>query len=250
MFYTLSKALLFIIQPSFWLFCLVVLSFISRSSIKRKRLRWLAFGLFLFFGNNFLYEKVISTLEWNKTPLANESYEYGVILGGYGEYNTIGEGIELFRSADRLTEAVALYGEGKINKLLISSGVHEEGHPEHNEAKITSDLLMRMGIPQSDIVLEQNSWNTYQNAMMTKELLGERDTEILLITSAFHMNRAKACFEKQGFKVVPYPVDFIADNEPRDWTWYVIPSFRTLTEWQIPLKEWVGTIVYRTKGYL
>ena len=31
---------------------------------------------------------------------------------------------------------------------------------------------------------------------------------ILLMTSAYHMKRAKKTFERQNFKVNPYPVDF------------------------------------------
>ncbi|NNK80284.1 MAG: DUF218 domain-containing protein, partial [Flavobacteriales bacterium] len=71
-----------------------------------------------------------------------------------------------------------------------------------------------------------------------------------LITSAFHMKRAIACFEKQGVRVKPYPVDYYSDDDPVSWSYYVVPSLRTAIDWQIPIKEKVGWIVYKLKGYL
>ena len=34
------------------------------------------------------------------------------------------------------------------------------------------------------------------------------NSSIILVTSAFHMHRSKYLFEKQGFEVTPFPVDF------------------------------------------
>ena len=34
------------------------------------------------------------------------------------------------------------------------------------------------------------------------------NSSIILVTSAFHMDRSKYLFEKNGFDVTPFPVDF------------------------------------------
>lgn len=250
MFYTLSKALLFLIQPTIWLLVLVVLGFRTRSRIKRKRYVWSAVFLFMIMGNSFLYEQVIEGMEWS--PQKKAHHEVGILLGGYGEYNSQHEGLEFFRTADRLTETAALYHEGLLEKILISSGVHEEGHPEWNESKISKDYLMRIGIPDKDILVEDRSWNTYQNALESKRLLDSLgfSSTPMLITSAFHMKRAMACFKKQGLECVPYPVDYIYDEEPGSFFSYLVPSLGIMMAWQIPIKEWVGMQVYRLKGYL
>ena len=35
-----------------------------------------------------------------------------------------------------------------------------------------------------------------------------KNSEIILVTSAFHMPRAEKVFQNQNLKVIPYPVDF------------------------------------------
>ena len=69
-----------------------------------------------------------------------------------------------------------------------------------------------MGIPLSSILSTKSVNNTYQEAKEIKELIKKNNLpikkEIILVTSAFHMKRAKKIFEREGFKVQPFPVDF------------------------------------------
>jgi len=63
------------------------------------------------------------------------------------------------------------------------------------------------------------------------------------------MPRAKGCFVKQGIEIISYPADYLQRNRlsPGD---YLIPDLSCFSEWQAIIKEWVGTIVYRIKGYV
>ena len=66
------------------------------------------------------------------------------------------------------------------------------------------EILEVMGVPGRSMLLERNSRNTYDNALYTAVVLNNKNIKrILLVTSAFHMRRAVALFEKQGFDVVP-----------------------------------------------
>src|SRR5258706_7873052 len=70
-------------------------------------------------------------------------------------------------------------------------------------------FLVEIGIPPEDIIIENKSNNTYENAIFTKEIL-QRDFpngRFLLFTAAFHMRRAVACFKKVGMEVTPYGTD-------------------------------------------
>lgn len=249
MFYTLSKALLFLLQPTIWMMALLLIALVTRSKRKRKRLLFGSLLLFIVFGNSLLFDRCLRMIEYDELPSARATFEYAVVLGGYGEYNTRSENIEFFRSADRLTEAIALYQEGRVQRIVLSSGVHEDGHPEWNEAEISKDYLVRAGVPSSDIILEDRSWNTHENAFYTSQII-DKGASTVLITSAFHMNRALACFEKQGLRVTPYPVDFMTDDDPVNISYVLIPSLRTAMEWQVIIKEQVGILVYRLKGYI
>ena len=80
--------------------------------------------------------------------------------------------------------------------------------------------------------------------------LPTRKSRILLVTSAFHMCRAQRLFERQGLKVLPFPVDFQARGrwagplwrDPTQW----LPSARALDDSSRALRELLGRLVYLT----
>ena len=72
---------------------------------------------------------------------------------------------------------------------------------------------------------------------------------ILLVTSAYHMRRALALFERQGLTVVPAPTDYqqlVAKPAVPGW----LPTVGALHQTTDALHEIVGYWVYRWKGWL
>jgi uncharacterized SAM-binding protein YcdF (DUF218 family) len=68
------------------------------------------------------------------------------------------------------------------------------------------------------VTLETESRNTMENAAFSKKLAAVApDKPWVLITSARHMPRSVGLFRKQGWAVIPYPVDFITLPE-KGWT--------------------------------
>ena len=69
-----------------------------------------------------------------------------------------------------------------------------------------------MGLPIKDLYSTQPVLNTYEEAKAIKNILSEKITsnkpKIILVASAFHMQRAKKVFEREGINVNPYPVNF------------------------------------------
>ncbi len=91
--------------------------------------------------------------------------------------------------------------------LIISGGGFSK---EANLYKKDLNLIEKICKCKIPIFLEQNSFNTYQNAKYTAKLfktLGLKK-EIYLVTSAYHMKRAVILFKKFGFKIITKPVDF------------------------------------------
>lgn len=96
------------------------------------------------------------------------------------------------------------------------------------------------------IITEKNSKNTYQNSAYSKEIFDKNhfDKKIILITSSYHMFRAKRTFEKQGFSVCPIPV-----------TSYEIEgggifNFSNAIKSIILFNEYFGIVGYAIKGWL
>ena len=91
--------------------------------------------------------------------------------------------------------------------------------------------------------------NTAEEAAAIRNLLPAR-ARILLVTSAFYMRRTQRLFERQGLKVLPFPVDFQARGrwagplwrDPSQW----LPSARALDDSSRALRELLGRLVYRS----
>src|SRR5690606_17959955 len=112
-------------------------------------------------------------------------------------------------------------------------------------------LLEGLGIDPARVMHETVSRNTYENAIETRRLLEgviAPGQTWLLVTSAFHMPRAAAIFEKAGFDLVPWPVDFRALSTRG------FPDFfgtgDDIDKLASALKEYVGIAAYAAAGYL
>ena len=99
-------------------------------------------------------------------------------------------------------------------------------------------------------MVETGSQNTRENAEFSKSLLAAKGAKrLLLVTSAFHMPRAVPCFRKLGMQVTPVPTDYQSGWEhpepPLGW----LPDAEHLFRSKFALKEWLGLIVYRLRGW-
>ncbi len=110
---------------------------------------------------------------------------------------------------------------------------------------------LRLGVPESVIVLEEQSRTTYENALYTKARLGA--ARILLVTAAYHMPRAVGLFEKQGFVVTPVTCGYESTHRPQEaWgqttAFDFIPTAKALLLTTQAIDEAVGILVYWIAG--
>ncbi|MCP4456821.1 MAG: YdcF family protein [Cytophagales bacterium] len=221
---------------------------ITKNPRRKSRLRIVAVIFILLFSNPWLSHVVIRSMEEEPVQL-QKNYRIGIVLSGMLESGiTITDQIHLAQGADRIIEAVRLYNRGAIQNILISGGKADINFPEENEGEKLVELVRSMGVPDSAIMLENQSHNTFENAKFTGRLLANDTSDLLLITSAFHMKRALACFTKQNIKVDTYPVDYRA---PSDFRWaHMVPKSSALENWNMVIKEIVGLIAYKVAGYI
>ena len=76
-----------------------------------------------------------------------------------------------------------------------------------SEGAVLKKYAIKYGIKAEDILVTRDALNTFEESQAVKELLGENKS-IILVTSAFHMKRAKKLFERKGFNVTAYKVDY------------------------------------------
>jgi len=132
----------------------------------------------------------------------------------------------------RVTKTIEIYRDHP-HKIILS-GVRGAMN------KIKS-FLINLGVSEKDIVIDGQSYNTYQNALATKKIVGNND--FILVTSAFHMPRAMLIFEKLGMHPKPCPTDFREENN------YTLLSFlprsKNLKKSNLAFHEYLGILFYK-----
>lgn len=188
-------------------------------------------------------------------PAALPRFDAIVVLGGgvwtKGTLRPAHELVDL--TMQRTACAADLFLQGVAPKLLLSGGdarIFGRGPTESVEMK---RWAQRLGVPEAAILLEERSRTTYENAVYTKQILG--DASVLLVTSASHLPRATALFRKQGLQVTPYPCGYRVQHRPADgWddltVFDFIPDNRSLDKTTDAVAEIAGFVLYRLAGKL
>lgn len=256
MFFILSKVLYFLIQPINWVIGLMLYALFSKKKERKRKALVGAIILTLFFTNRFISNHVMKLWEV-KTITADEivlPYKVGILLGGYSNSHILPnhDRHNFSQRGSRFFNAYELYKTGKIEKILLTGGTGDLLEDQKSEAPMVANLLIKLGVPKEDIIVEPDSRNTYENAIFTKRILQEKNIKgnALLITSAYHMRRSQACFNKAGISFTPYSVDFIGEKSRWHPEHSILPDRNGFYFWEIMIKEWVGYVAYWVKGYV
>lgn len=149
-------------------------------------------------------------------------------------------------AASRLLTTVRLYREMNVPIILSGGQVFADSGAE---AEIARRILLGMGVPEKDIIVEGRSLNTTQNAIYSAEILRKHGfMRPVLVTSAFHMPRSVLCFEKQGIEVMPYPTDYQVNPVGRFHYNMLRPNPEKLYDSALVCQELLRTLVTRVVG--
>ena len=244
MFYIASKLLAFLSKPIIWIFILLIIALGFKS--KRKKMLCITFFAFYFFTNSFIADSCARLWEIPRFH-PTETYDVGIVLGGIADYDKITKAHNFNKHADRLIDAEQLYHQGKIKKILISGGDGVLFNDSYIEANAIRDHLLLNQIPSEDILIENTSRNTKENAFNSAEILKKEysNGNFLLITSANHMKRAQFCFEKAGIITQAFPTDCTTSYTNFGVEYMFLPRINALEVWESLIHEWIGYTVYK-----
>lgn len=173
-----------------------------------------------------------------------------IVLGGFfeGTINLARGGYELNSGGDRIVEAAVLARRYPDARVVVTGGSGSLLLEGEADGATAPRLLEALGVEPHRLVMEDQSRDTYENAVMTRDLIDPRPGEIwLLVTSAFHMPRSVMLFRKAGFDVVPWPADYRSSG--RD-TFGLSRhnAIHTLQTTSVAMREWIGLVAYRLTG--
>lgn len=172
-----------------------------------------------------------------------------VVLGGVvDQFMTRARGQPSINGAvERLTEFMALAKRHPNARLVFSGGSGAVFDQSVKEATAVRQFIASQGMDVSRVQFESESRNTVENATLTKDLAQPKPGERwVLVTSALHMPRSMGAFRAAGWRIIPFPVDYLtsADYSPMDGVGFG----RGLSALSTAMREWVALAVYRILG--
>jgi uncharacterized SAM-binding protein YcdF (DUF218 family) len=262
MFLFLSKLLPLFIYP-LGLACLLLL--LALATLWKRR--WLsalsillALAVLLAGGNGWVATQLTQSLEWQNLPESLPNADAIVVLGGSVKPEIPPRPwIDLSEEGDRSLYGAQLYRQGKAPLVILSGGRIDWKGGGPPESADMAKLVEALGVPAQAIVQDPTSLNTYENAVNVRQILEARGLRrVLLVTSAMHMPRSLQIFAKQGIEAIAAPTDFRVtrqelrepNSSPQAIVLNLLPDADRLQQTTRAIKEYIGTVVYRLRGWL
>ena len=252
MYFLFSKILLFLLFPFSWAVGFLLIALFAKKAMLKRRSLIISAAILFVFSNPYLIYKFAQC--WD-VPTGNiqkgKVYSAAIVLGGFSGEDINGGG-NFNLSADRFLQGIKLKMTGKAARIMITSGNGSLLPDGFSEGAWAKGQLKEFGFPDSVVLIEQRSRNTFENASFSKTILDKAHVQApyLLITSAFHMRRSLYIFKSEGLNVVPYTCNYITGNSKLSFDTCVLPDANALSTWQIYLKEVVGLCVAHIKYQL
>ena len=204
----LHKILPLIASPLFLIIFFIILGMIFKS----KKITLFGVVILIFCSLPIISNKLINYLEKDYTlqdaSVINNA-DAIVVLSGMIKTIKVNDKLkyEFGGAVDRILSGIDLFKNNKASLLILTKGQlpWSLGIPEGEYLK---EFAIKFGVPEESILLTDNVQNTDQEAKSVKKLLNSNDVKVILVTSAFHMPRAKKVFEASDIKVIPFAVDF------------------------------------------
>ncbi len=166
--------------------------------------------------------------------------------------------VDLSEEGDRALYGALLYRQNKAPWLILSGGRITWGKDAPPESADMAAIAQVMGVPNQAILQDSRSLNTYENAVNVGKILDQQGLQrrVLLVTSALHMPRSRLIFQRQGIDAISAPTDFLVTEGDLEQGSLqaslldLIPDAEELTHSTRALKEYIGLVVYRLRGWL
>jgi uncharacterized SAM-binding protein YcdF (DUF218 family) len=246
MFYLASKTVDVLLEPWWW--CALLC---AAAVVLRRRIRWamaitaLAAAVLVIFSMPATAAFLWNQLEAGVEPAAQwpNQVDALVLLGGAVDVlGSTDEHVSWNNNQERLSAAVELMRANRARRVIVSGASGVPWLP--SEAELFRRELERAGVDAEAIIVEPLARNTDENARNVAELLRTHGLEtVLVLTSAYHVPRARLCFAAAHVHADYWPVDFRMRDAQRESS--LLPRAHYLAKSTEALREFAGRLVYR-----
>jgi uncharacterized SAM-binding protein YcdF (DUF218 family) len=157
-----------------------------------------------------------------------------------------------WRDANRFFGGLELYRAGKAPLMVFTGGTVPGRLDVASEGEVLVGYATAMGVSGDSVVTTGRVVNTAEEAKAVAQLMKRRradvgavvQTRVLLVTSAYHMSRARLQFARAGLTVLPFPVDFQSSAGTGVRIEDLLPDAAALKETELVWRELYGRLYY------
>lgn len=129
------------------------------------------------------------------SPLTTHANAIVVLGGGVDKEGHPGES-----TVERVLYGTALYKEGFAPVVVLSTGKTLR----FSEARVMRELALSLGVPEGDLLLEEDSRNTYENILYVGRLSRRKGWKrAIIVSSPYHMRRVALLYRKNHLEMSP-----------------------------------------------
>ena len=223
--------------------------------LKSKKLFFASLSILYFFSLGVTSDFLISYVEnpYEMIPLKDvKNANSIVVLAGMRSFTQKRQEVIEWQDPDRFFAGIRLFKQGKSKRIIFTNGYEPFFGNQISEGVLNRKDAIFMGIPSDSVLITGKAKNSYEESVELRKLFNKEQflsNEIILITSAFHMKRAKKLFERAGFEVFEFPVDFKEKCLKTKLEYNVmcfIPNVKKLSASSLALREILGRIIYKS----
>ncbi len=151
------------------------------------------------------------------------------------------------RTFYRCLHAADLYHQNPC-PIIVTGATSDPDADEVGCAPVMRKLLVKLGVKPEDLIVENGSFSTYENAVACKKIIDEKAFHtVILVTDATHLPRAVRCFQSVGTNVIPSGCMYRSSHVSADYTGF-IPGVDAAHWVDRACHEWQGIAWYWLRG--
>ncbi len=190
---------------------------------------------------------IIGTVEENHAYDGGARVDAIILLGGGvidGVADFSGTSIPAPDMLFRIVDTARLYAKYRL-PVIVSGG---RSGCEKKESEVAGRFLADLGVPEAQIIQEGESRDTVENAQRVKKIFESKGFKTgLLVTSGYHIKRARYIFEKNGLDIVPYSSGHLSEKKECLTIFDFLPHVSGFRDSTVALREFVGNAFYHLR---
>lgn len=235
---------------------ITILLVLAGVRLRRRSLIWGGVAVIWLSSTPFVSGLAVRAAEgWTERGLASDAPAADAIVV-LSEGRVIAPGkasVSEWRDADRFFGGVELFKAGKSSLLVFTGGAAPWEPNAALEGDVLAEYAKTMGVPAAQVLKTGRVTTTAEEAVAVESLLRRRlsgptwrgsPPRVLLVTSAYHMPRARRLFERAGMSVIPFPVDFKVPAGRTVSVLDFLPVATALAQTDMAMREWYGRLYY------